>query len=103
MKNRFEAAEKIKNFLGGTFHLDVDSPEQALKDFLDEATQECIRATLERVTNFLDSDLNEQEKTNFIESYADIYFPAMGMTPVEWLQNVLEQIKAAVNKKDMES
>jgi hypothetical protein len=47
----------------------------------------------------LNSNLSDKEKEEFIESNAEIYFPSIGQTPIQWLTNVVEQLKNAVKTK----
>lgn len=37
-----------------------------------------------------------QEKEDFIKSHSEIYFPAIGITSIQWLKSVIEQIKEAI-------
>jgi hypothetical protein len=45
--NDHQAFEELADFLDGTFHQDMGSPEQALAEFIVEATKECLEFTLE--------------------------------------------------------
>jgi hypothetical protein len=97
--NDHQAFEEVADFLAGTFHQDMGSPEQALADFIVENTKECLEFTLESLLVFMRKNTTEKEKEDFIKSYAEIYFPAMGLTPLEWLENVIGQLKEAVKTK----
>lgn len=100
MTSTFKSPEKVLgNFLGGIFHQDIDSPEQALAEYMQEETKEYMRRLIESTETFLGSNRPEQEKTDFIESKTQLYFPAIGMAPIEWLQNVLSQLKEAMSHK----
>jgi CdiI immunity protein len=95
--NDHQAFEEVAYFLAGTFHQDMGSPEQALADFIVEATKECLEFTLESLLVFMRT--NTTEKEEFIKFHAEFYFPSMGLTPLEWLENVIEQLKEAVKTK----
>jgi hypothetical protein len=97
--NDHQAFEEVADFLAGTFHQDMGSPEQALADFMVENIKECLEFTLESLLVFMRTNTTEKEKEDFIKSYAEIYFPAMGLTPLEWLENVIGQLKEAVKTK----
>ncbi len=46
------------------------------------------------LTEFLNNDYSEEDKNEFIEEAADgIYFSEDGITPLEWLEQIAEQIK----------
>lgn len=96
---RNEELEKLKNFLGGTFHQDIDSPEQALVEFINEATEACLIKTLWYCEAFLNSELSIEEKVVIIHDNTEIYFAGIGTTPLNWLKDVIEQMKEAVKLK----
>ncbi|WP_431794217.1 contact-dependent growth inhibition system immunity protein [Bacillus altitudinis] len=54
--------KKLADFLGGTFHQDIDSPEEALDDFIHEASRECLLSTIKDCQDFLNSTLTIQKK-----------------------------------------
>lgn len=89
----FSERRQLQNFLGGTFHQDINSPEEALEEYVKLVNKEWIMKIINCVNDFLDSDLSEEEKNYFIKSNAEIYFPAMGMTPVKWLEGVAEGLE----------
>ncbi|MGW8429068.1 contact-dependent growth inhibition system immunity protein [Peribacillus simplex] len=99
MDESYDYLEELEDFLGGTFHQDISSPEQALDEFLNEANKECLLFTIKYCDEFLTSNRTNQEKENYIQTNAEIYFPAIGLTPIQWLNKVVEQIKEAVNSK----
>lgn len=96
--NEHQAVEELSDFLSGTFHQDMGSPEQALAEFVVEATKECLEFTLESLLIFMSTNTTEKEKEDFIKSHTEIYFPAMKLTPLKWLESVIEHLKEAVKK-----
>jgi len=97
--DQHQATEELADFLAGTFHQDMGSPEQALVEFIHESSKECLALTFESVVIFMKSNSTEHEKEAFIKTHTAIYFPAIGLTPKEWLENVAQQIKVALNRK----
>jgi chromosomal replication initiation ATPase DnaA len=91
--------EELSNFLGGNFHQDIESPEQALQDYIKRQNKKWMQILIDCAENFLNSNLSDKEKEEFIESNAEIYFPSIGQTPIQWLTNVVEQLKDAVKTK----
>lgn len=63
---------------------------------LETAHKVCIENTIKYITAFLKSDLSTQEKEEFIEFYAEIYFPSLKPTPIEWLEQTVETLKQAL-------
>ncbi|MBD1381547.1 contact-dependent growth inhibition system immunity protein [Metabacillus arenae] len=99
MDESYDFLEQFEDFLGGTFHQDISSPKQALDEFIDEASKECLLFTINYCEEFLNSELTKQEKENIIQNNAEIYFPAIKLTPLQWLNKLVEQIKEAVKTK----
>ena len=44
--------EELEDFLGGTFHQDISSPEQALDEFIKEVNKECLLSTIKDWRSF---------------------------------------------------
>ncbi|MGG1167486.1 MULTISPECIES: contact-dependent growth inhibition system immunity protein [Bacillus cereus group] len=88
--------EELSDFLDGTFHQDMGTPEKALHEFIEEAHKICIGNTINYITAFLNSDLSTEKKEEFIEYYTDIYFPALKLAPLEWLEQTGETLKQAL-------
>ncbi|MGF4037770.1 contact-dependent growth inhibition system immunity protein [Bacillus subtilis] len=89
-----EVSDPVFRFLGGHFHQDIESPEDALNKYLNEASQKLKERDLIALTEFVNSNYSEADKNEFIEEAADgIYFPEDDITPLEWLKQVTEQIK----------
>ncbi|CAM4082494.1 hypothetical protein BAMA_16650 [Bacillus manliponensis] len=95
MGNRYDVFEELSDFLGGTFHQDMNSPEEAMEGFIYESSKECLLFTIKCCEAFLNSEITMQEKEKFIESNVEIYFPAIALTSVQWLINVVKQMKKA--------
>lgn len=99
MNKNYDFIEELEDFLGGTFHQDISSPEQALDEFIKEANKECLQNTIIYCEEFLNSELPAQEKDSIIQNNAEVYFPAIQLTPLQWLNKLVEQIKEAVITK----
>ncbi|MGG2016115.1 contact-dependent growth inhibition system immunity protein [Bacillus sp. S10(2024)] len=99
MENKYIPYEELGNFLAGTFHQDIESPKEALNEFIMEVTKICIENTKNHILSFLNSNLTDSEKEEFIKYNAYIYFPALNLTAIEWLQQTLEILKEAIRSK----
>lgn len=88
----------LKNFLGGTFHQDIDSPEQALIEYISSVDREWIQTIINTTTNFLESELSVEEKNNFIQDNVEIYFPTIELSPIEWLKSVVIELKRSLGE-----
>ncbi|MCY8309926.1 contact-dependent growth inhibition system immunity protein [Bacillus vallismortis] len=89
-----KVSDPVFRFLGGHFHQDIESPKDALNEYLNEASQKLKERDLIALTEFVNSNYSEANKNEFIEEAADgIYFPEDDLTPVEWLKQVTEQIR----------
>ncbi|WP_249595686.1 contact-dependent growth inhibition system immunity protein [Peribacillus frigoritolerans] len=92
--------EPVFQFLAGTFHQDIESPEEALEELLTEESKEYLESAIVFLTDFIGSEYSDIEKNGYIQSCADgVYFPALGLEPLQWLYQVIEQIKEAVKTK----
>ncbi|MFP7735854.1 contact-dependent growth inhibition system immunity protein [Priestia aryabhattai] len=92
--------ELVFQFLAGTFHQDFESPEEALEELLREESKDYLEAAIAFLTDFIQSEYSDIEKNEYIQSFADgLYFPALGLEPLQWLYEVIEQIKEAVKTK----
>ncbi|MGF7533032.1 contact-dependent growth inhibition system immunity protein [Bacillus mexicanus] len=87
--------EELSDFLEGTFHQDIGSPEQALEEFIAESSKECLVFTIKCCEGFLNKDIPDQEKESFIKLNSEIYFPAIDSTPLQWLKKVIAELKEA--------
>ncbi|MEW6977461.1 MAG: contact-dependent growth inhibition system immunity protein [Bacillota bacterium] len=99
MNESYSYLEELEDFLGGTFHQDIDSPEEALDEFIHEASKECLLSTIRDCQDFLNSNLTIQEKESFIENNAEIYFPAISLTPLQWFNKIIEKMEEALKMK----
>ncbi|WEZ02107.1 contact-dependent growth inhibition system immunity protein [Bacillus subtilis] len=89
-----KVSDPVFRFLGGHFHQDIESPEDALNEYLNEASQKLKERDLIALTEFVNSNYSGADKNEFIEEAADgIYFPEDDITPLEWLKIVTEQIR----------
>ncbi|WP_424924256.1 contact-dependent growth inhibition system immunity protein [Bacillus cytotoxicus] len=87
-------------FLAGTFHQDMKSPEEALSEFIMEVTKVCVENTINDILLFLNGNLTDNEKEEFITYKTYIYFPALNLTALEWLKQTLETLKEAIKRKE---
>jgi hypothetical protein len=99
MDEIYDYLEELEDFLGGTFHQDIISPEQALDEFINGVSKECLLSTIQDCEEFLNSTLIKQEKENLIQNNTEIYFPAIELTPLQWLYKLVEQMKEAAKTK----
>lgn len=99
MGNRYHHLEELEDFLGGTFHQDISSPQQALDEFISEVTKECLLSTIKDCEELLNSDVTHQEKEDFIQQNTEVYFPEIELTPLQWLYKITEQMQEAVRTK----
>ncbi|WP_243292655.1 contact-dependent growth inhibition system immunity protein [Bacillus sp. FJAT-47783] len=99
MDESYEYLEELEDFLGGTFHQDISSPKQALDEFINEVSKECLLSTIKDCEELLNSNLTKQEKEDFIQNNTEIYFPAIELTPLQWLCKLVEQMQEAVKTK----
>ncbi|MCK8098997.1 contact-dependent growth inhibition system immunity protein [Bacillus sp. 2CMS4F] len=96
MYENYDTLEELSDFLEGTFHQDMGSPEHALKEFIAESSKECLVFTIKFCEEFLNENISDQEKESFIKSNTEIYFPAIDLTPLQWLKKVITEIKEAI-------
>ncbi|WP_369900735.1 contact-dependent growth inhibition system immunity protein [Bacillus manliponensis] len=99
MNESYDYLEELEDFLGGTFHQDISSPEQALDEFINEVSKECLLSTIKDCEEFLNSNLTRQEKEDLIQNNTEIYFPAIELTPLQWLGKLVAQMQEAVKIK----
>ena len=57
---------ELKNFLGGTFHQDIESPESALNEIIEEEDRQWLLEIISYIDEFIQSSITEQEKNEFI-------------------------------------
>lgn len=85
--------EQLENFLGGTFHQDIDSIEEALNIFINECDKEWLNEIIISGEKFLQSDISDDNKDKFIEDNTEIYFESIKMNPREWLVYIIDRLK----------
>ncbi len=84
MNESYSYLKKLKDFLGGYISSGYRSQEEALDEFIHEASKECLLSTIKDCQDFSNSTLTIQEKESFIENNAEIYFPAISLNPLQW-------------------
>ncbi|WP_375345384.1 contact-dependent growth inhibition system immunity protein [Priestia megaterium] len=99
MDESYDYLEELKDFLEGTFHQDISSPGQALDEFINEVSKECLLSTIKDCEKLLNSNLTKQEKEDLIQNNTEIYFPALELTPLQWLWKLVEQMQEAIKTK----
>lgn len=87
----------LRNLLSAYFNQDIESPEEALQEYIEENTKKRILITIEEIDKFSSEDLPQQEKELFIEDNCYLYFPALELTPIEWLKQVQDEFKRTVD------
>ncbi len=63
-----------------------------------EAGERGIRDMIDVIERYLLSDVPDEEKNRWIEDQTMLYYPALGLTPVQWLWSVLERLSKAVGE-----
>ncbi|RPK09578.1 contact-dependent growth inhibition system immunity protein [Priestia endophytica] len=91
-----EKFEELSDFLIAYFNQDIESPEKALQEFIEENSEGAISETIVEIDEFLHEDLPQRNKEQFIEDNCDFYFPALELTPVEWLKQVQAELKSTL-------
>ncbi|MGG2088039.1 contact-dependent growth inhibition system immunity protein [Priestia aryabhattai] len=99
MDESYDYLEELKDFLEGTFHQDISSSGQALDEFINEVSKECLLSTIKDCEKLLNSNLTKQEKEDLIQNNTEIYFPALELTPLQWLWKLVEQMQEAIKTK----
>lgn len=92
--------DELENFLGANFHQDIESVKSAVDECIVDENAGWLLKIATLIDEFLKLDLTEQEKNTFIEENTYIYFPAIGLTPTDWLANVAKQFKEAAKEKE---
>lgn len=80
-----EQYEDVFQFLGGTFHQDIESPEHAFEEFLRETSRVYLKDSVLFLKEFINSALTKEEKNSFIEKSAQ--------EPIDWLKGITLQIE----------
>ena len=92
--------EPVFQFLAGTFHQDNNSPEEAIEELLTKESKKYLEFAIAYLTDFIGSEYSDITQNEYIQSCADgVYFPALSIEPLQWLYQVIEQIKEAVKTK----
>ncbi|MDR6999662.1 contact-dependent growth inhibition system immunity protein [Neobacillus niacini] len=92
--------EPVFQFLAGTFHQDIESPEEAFHELLSVESKEYLENAIVFLTDFVRSEYSDNDKNEYIQYCADgVYFPDLGVEPLEWLNNIIEEIKEVIKTK----
>ncbi|CAF1817215.1 hypothetical protein NRS6141_01684 [Bacillus subtilis] len=62
-----EIYEPVFQFLGGIFHQDIEAPESALDEYLEEIPKEEQETDIAALKDFFNSDYSDEEKNDFID------------------------------------
>ncbi|MGE7666471.1 contact-dependent growth inhibition system immunity protein [Ureibacillus composti] len=84
---------ELENFLSAHFHQDIKSIEEELDEFVQSVTENRILLIINEMKRFLADDKAIEEKEEFIEDCCDLYFPELGLRPLEWLEKVVQILK----------
>ena len=79
----------LKQYLGGVFHFDIDSPDSALNDYLETESEEWLKIVKASCDYFLDKEMLDSEKAKFIEDY---FHYDTTMNPIDWLKHISNKI-----------
>lgn len=90
--------DPVFQFLVGTFHQDIESPDDVLQELLTEESKEYLEYAIVFLTDFIESEHSDNEKNEYIQRADGVYFPAFNLEPIDWLKNVIVQIKKSLNK-----
>ncbi|AXF32532.1 MULTISPECIES: contact-dependent growth inhibition system immunity protein [Bacillus] len=89
-----EVSDSVFGFLGGYFHQDIDSPESALDEYLEEIPKEEQETDIAALKDFINSDYSDEEKNDFIDEAADgVDIRSYGVSPLVWLEQVIQKIE----------
>ncbi|MFP7692919.1 contact-dependent growth inhibition system immunity protein [Bacillus subtilis] len=89
-----EIYEPVFQFLGGIFHQDIETPESALDEYLEEIPKEEQETDIAALKDFFNSDYSDEEKNGFIDEAADgVDVLSYGVSPIIWLEQVIQKIE----------
>ncbi|NTU28079.1 hypothetical protein HPX95_18240 [Bacillus tequilensis] len=89
-----EVFDPVFRFLGGYFHQDIDSPESALGEYLEEIPKKEQEHDIAALKEFINSDYSDEEKKDFIDEAADgVDILSYGVSPLLWLEQVIQKIE----------
>ncbi|MGW6108767.1 contact-dependent growth inhibition system immunity protein, partial [Bacillus subtilis] len=79
---------------GGIFHQDIETPESALDEYLEEIPKEEQKTDIAALKDFFNSDYSDEEKNDFIDEAADgVDVLSYGVSPIIWLEQVIQKIE----------
>ncbi|MDU0156413.1 contact-dependent growth inhibition system immunity protein [Bacillus cabrialesii] len=86
--------EPVFQFLGGIFHQDIETPESALDEYLEEIPKEEQETDIAALKDFINSDYSDEEKNDFIDEATDgVDIRSYGVSPLVWLEQVIQKIE----------
>ncbi|MFP7330331.1 contact-dependent growth inhibition system immunity protein [Bacillus subtilis] len=89
-----EIYETVFQFLGGIFHQDIETPESALDEYLEEIPKEEQETDIVALKDFINNDYSDEEKNGFIDETADgVDVLSYGVSPIIWLEQVIQKIE----------
>ncbi|MER1278342.1 contact-dependent growth inhibition system immunity protein [Bacillus sp. C15(2022)] len=87
-------SEPVFQFLGGIFHQDIETPESALDEYLEEIPKGEQETDIVALKDFINSDYTDEEKNDFIDEAADgVDIRSYGVSPLVWLEQVIQKIE----------
>lgn len=92
-------SEPLFQFLGGIFHQDIETPEAALDEYLEEIPKEEQENDIAALKEFIKSNYSDEEKSDFIDEAADgVNILSYVVSPLLWFEQVIQKIE-----KDIET
>ncbi|MEC1623063.1 contact-dependent growth inhibition system immunity protein [Bacillus mojavensis] len=87
-------SEPVFQFLGGIFHQDIETPESALDEYLEEIPKKEQETDIVALKDFINSAYSDEEKNDFIDEAADgVDIHSYGVSPLVWLEQVIQKIE----------
>ncbi|URZ03972.1 hypothetical protein [Clostridium felsineum] len=92
MKNMLR--DDFINFLEGNFHQDIESVDDAINEINEEESKDYLYYATEFITEFLNSDISNEDKINIIMESTALYYEDKNQYIV-----LIEDILKSINKK----
>ncbi|MEC1262991.1 contact-dependent growth inhibition system immunity protein [Bacillus swezeyi] len=86
-------SDPVYQFLSGIFHQEIESPESALEEYLDEVSKKEQEDDVIALTDFMNSQYSEEDKNDFIVEATDGVDFSYEVSPLIWLKQVTQKIE----------